>query len=157
MIVSWRTFSKDDADIREIFISGKSDPNLFQSVQRCLRFIFLGSGQRRLTAWTNGTGITSLMVEKSLCTWNTTLASRYSPRLVQMRTQTPPSCWRRHTACFPAVTRNFKFEVQQEYPPNKAFQRDKVAMSHLLQRAQKLRHANFGPEQWRYAASRSPL
>lgn len=27
--------------------------------------------------------------------------------------------------------------------PNKTFQRDKVALSHLLQRAQKLRHNNF--------------
>lgn len=40
--------------------------------------------------------------------------------------------------------------------PNKAFQTDKVAVSHLLQRAQKLRHSNFAAEQRRYA-SRMPL
>lgn len=33
--------------------------------------------------------------------------------------------------------------------PNKAFQLDKVAVSHLLQKAQKLRHSNFAPEQRR--------
>lgn len=36
---------------------------------------------------------------------------------------------------------------------NKAFQRDKVAVSHLLQKAQKLRHNNFAPEQRRYEPS----
>jgi hypothetical protein len=35
---------------------------------------------------------------------------------------------------------------------NKAFQRDEVAVSHLLQKAQKLRHSNFAPEQRRYTA-----
>jgi len=35
---------------------------------------------------------------------------------------------------------------------NKAFQRDKVAVSHLLQKAQKLRHSNFAPEQRRYGS-----
>lgn len=39
-------------------------------------------------------------------------------------------------------------------PPNKAFQRDKVAVSHLLQRAQKLCHNNFAPEQRRYVVRR---
>src|SRR5690554_1154426 len=34
--------------------------------------------------------------------------------------------------------------------PNKAFQTDKVAVSHLLQKAQKPRHANFAAEQRRY-------
>jgi hypothetical protein len=33
--------------------------------------------------------------------------------------------------------------------PNKAFQRDEIAVSHLLQKAQKLRHNNFAPEQRR--------
>jgi hypothetical protein len=32
---------------------------------------------------------------------------------------------------------------------NKAFQTDKVAVSHLLQKAQKLRHGNCAPEQRR--------
>ena len=32
---------------------------------------------------------------------------------------------------------------------NKAFQTDKVAVSHLLQKAQKLRHSNFAAEQRR--------
>jgi hypothetical protein len=32
---------------------------------------------------------------------------------------------------------------------NKAFQTDKIAVSHLLQKAQKLRHNNFAAEQWR--------
>jgi hypothetical protein len=32
---------------------------------------------------------------------------------------------------------------------NKAFQTDKVALSHLLQTAQKLRHNNFAAEQRR--------
>ena len=36
---------------------------------------------------------------------------------------------------------------------NKAFQTDKVAVSHLLQRAQKMRHNNFAAEQRRYEAS----
>lgn len=36
---------------------------------------------------------------------------------------------------------------------NKAFQRDAIAVSHLLQRAQKLRHGNCAPEQRRYACS----
>jgi hypothetical protein len=36
-------------------------------------------------------------------------------------------------------------------PPNKTFQTDKVAVSHLLQKAQKLRHNNFAAEQRRYA------
>jgi hypothetical protein len=44
------------------------------------------------------------------------------------------------------VSRNFA---------NKAFQADKIAVSHLLQKAQKLRHINFAAEQRRYAASRS--
>ena len=39
---------------------------------------------------------------------------------------------------------------------NKAFQTDKAAVSHLLQRAQELRHNNFAPEQRRYAASSDP-
>jgi len=33
--------------------------------------------------------------------------------------------------------------------PNKAFQLDAIAMSHLLQRTQKLRHGNSAPEQRR--------
>jgi hypothetical protein len=33
--------------------------------------------------------------------------------------------------------------------PNKAFQTDKVAVSHLLQKAQKLRHNKFAAEQRR--------
>ena len=33
--------------------------------------------------------------------------------------------------------------------PNKALQTDKVAVSHLLQNAQKLRHSNFAAEQRR--------
>jgi hypothetical protein len=32
---------------------------------------------------------------------------------------------------------------------NKAFQTDKIAVSHLLQKAQKLRHNNFAAEQRR--------
>ena len=44
---------------------------------------------------------------------------------------------------------SFELEVQQEYPPNKAFQRDATAVSHLLQKAQKLRHGNCAPEQRR--------
>lgn len=32
-------------------------------------------------------------------------------------------------------------------PPNKAFQTDEVAVPHLLQKAQKLRHNNFAAEQ----------
>jgi hypothetical protein len=49
-----------------------------------------------------------------------------------------------------SITLNiFRAEVQQEYSPNKAFQRDEVAVSHLLQKAQKLRHSNFAPEQRR--------
>jgi hypothetical protein len=32
-------------------------------------------------------------------------------------------------------------------PVNKAFQRDKFAVSHLLQKAQKLRHGKFAAEQ----------
>jgi hypothetical protein len=35
-------------------------------------------------------------------------------------------------------------------PHNKAFQTDKVAVSHLLQKAQKLRHDNFAAKQRRY-------
>ena len=34
-------------------------------------------------------------------------------------------------------------------PVNKSFQRDEFVVSHLLQRAQKLRHNNFAPEQGR--------
>jgi hypothetical protein len=34
-------------------------------------------------------------------------------------------------------------------PPNKAFQRDAIGVSHLLQKAQKLRHSNFAREQRR--------
>ena len=34
-------------------------------------------------------------------------------------------------------------------PANKAFQRDQVAVSHLLQKAQKMRHDNLAPEQGR--------
>jgi hypothetical protein len=34
-------------------------------------------------------------------------------------------------------------------PYNKAFQTDEFAMSHLLQKAQKLRHGNFAVEQRR--------
>jgi len=37
---------------------------------------------------------------------------------------------------------------------NKAFQTDKVAVSHLLLRTQKLRHSNFAAEQRRYVYSR---
>jgi len=33
--------------------------------------------------------------------------------------------------------------------PNKAFQRDAIAVSHLLQSTQKLRHGNSAPEQRR--------
>jgi len=33
--------------------------------------------------------------------------------------------------------------------PNKAFQMEKVTVSHLLQKAQKLRHGNFAVEQRR--------
>lgn len=36
--------------------------------------------------------------------------------------------------------------------PNKAFQRDAIAVSHLLQNTQKMRHSNSAPEQQRYAA-----
>jgi len=43
----------------------------------------------------------------------------------------------------------FQIEVQKDYPPNKAFQMDKIAVTHLLQRAQKLRHNNFAREQRR--------
>jgi hypothetical protein len=35
---------------------------------------------------------------------------------------------------------------------NKAFQRDAIAVSHLLHNAQKLRHGNSAPEQRRYGA-----
>ena len=35
---------------------------------------------------------------------------------------------------------------------NKALQTDEIAVSHLLQTAQKLRHNNFAAEQRRYAA-----
>jgi hypothetical protein len=38
------------------------------------------------------------------------------------------------------------------FAPNKAFQGDAIAVSHLLQKAQKLRHGNSAPEQRRYAA-----
>ena len=38
---------------------------------------------------------------------------------------------------------------------NKSFQRDQAAVSHLLQKAQKLRHENLAPEQGRYGASMS--
>jgi hypothetical protein len=34
-------------------------------------------------------------------------------------------------------------------PPNKGFHTDKVAVPHLLQKAQKLRHKNFAAEQQR--------
>lgn len=37
-------------------------------------------------------------------------------------------------------------------PPNTAFQRGKLAVSHLLQAAQKLRHDNFAPEQRHYVS-----
>lgn len=35
--------------------------------------------------------------------------------------------------------------------PNKALQTDKIAASHLLQKAQKLRHNNFAVDKRRYA------
>ena len=36
--------------------------------------------------------------------------------------------------------------------PNKAFQKDAITVSHLLQKTQKLRHGNRAPEQRRYGA-----
>jgi hypothetical protein len=45
----------------------------------------------------------------------------------------------------------FKDKVFGNPLTNKAFLRDKVAVSHLLQKAQKLRHNSFAAEQRRYA------
>jgi hypothetical protein len=44
--------------------------------------------------------------------------------------------------------------MELQIPHNKALQTDKVAVSHLLQRAQKVRHNNFAVEQRRYAILR---
>ena len=40
-------------------------------------------------------------------------------------------------------------DVRRQNAHNKAFERDKVAVSQLLQKAQKLRHSKFAPEQRR--------
>jgi uncharacterized protein (TIGR02246 family) len=45
--------------------------------------------------------------------------------------------------------RNTRMTYLCEIPPNKAFQMDKVIVSHLLQKAQKLRHNNFAAEKRR--------
>jgi hypothetical protein len=41
--------------------------------------------------------------------------------------------------------------MAEQVMPNKAFQTDELAMSHLLQKTQKLRHGNFAAEQRRLA------
>ena len=47
--------------------------------------------------------------------------------------------------------------INLEVAANKAFQMDAIAVSHLLQKAQKLRHGNSAPEQRRYAAQENQL
>lgn len=42
-----------------------------------------------------------------------------------------------------------QFWMMSGHSPNKAFQTDEVAVSHLLLKAQKLRHNNFAAEQRR--------
>jgi hypothetical protein len=49
------------------------------------------------------------------------------------------------------VLRTVLHKKASALPVNKAFQRDKVAVSQLLHKTQKLRHGNFAPEQRRYA------
>jgi hypothetical protein len=52
--------------------------------------------------------------------------------------------------------RNDLRKAARALPVNKAFQRDKFAVSHLLQKAQKLRHGKFAAEQNRYAFEARP-
>ena len=47
--------------------------------------------------------------------------------------------------------------MKSRFATDKAFQTDEFAVSHLLQKVQKLRHDNFAVEQRRYESSRQQL
>jgi hypothetical protein len=47
----------------------------------------------------------------------------------------------------PLALRTARCSGLSALPVNKAFHTDKIAVSHLLQKAQKLRHGNFAGEQ----------